>query len=260
MGRNISRHSWSFIITFLFLTEESKWNIQFPHTRQWFWRREVRKQCRKLQVTVYREKTFNIFCKFRLKSCYIVMWAGWDRMECMLGWKAGVQWEHCQVMLIRWNIYFWMYFILPFLHPSPMFLRGLWSLKVGLCAKWREGRVDLKLSSSKKFLDRDEKCRVMWYFGEFRPGATPSGWGLVKHKDSWTRVCWQKSVSRTAAVGVCHGMQLQVKRIYLCNFAICCVCLLVSYVFPFSVRLCRSPGRVSCPDWQGISFIELQPC
>lgn len=96
--------------------------------------------------------------------------------------------------------------------------------------KITEGRVDLILSSSKKFLDCDEKCRVTGYFGEFRPGATPSGWGLVKHKDSWTRVRWQKPVSKTAAVGVCHGRQLQVKRISLCNFAMCCECLCVIHI------------------------------
>lgn len=47
-------------------------------------------------------------------------------------------------MLIRYNIYYWMCFALPLLHPSPVFIRSLWCLKVGLCAESQKEEVDLK--------------------------------------------------------------------------------------------------------------------
>lgn len=77
-------------------------------------------------------------------------------------------------------------------------------------------------------------------------------------------MCQRGPLSKTVAVGTCYGTQLQIQRKSLCNSATCCHFAYVRNVSfcprSFPSLLHTSPGLASCPDWQGISFIESQPC
>lgn len=83
---------------------------------------------------------------------------------------------------------------------------------------------------------------------------------LVQHLPSWETqgqwcfpwVCQRGPVGKTAAVGMCYGTQLQMKRKFLCNFAMCChfACVRNASFCPtsFPSLLLTSPGLASCPD------------